>query len=181
MRSQQNTVETDTKRILRLPRDNTKITKNRSVVVCDTTRCSKLAWTLLKEGSGAFGSGPEIFLDDSTALLACPGRPKIGLGAPFGRSKAVLSASGCVSETALVAQDDPRSIFRRYGLDLRRFSCDFSSIFARAACDEAIDSRSLASSRRGPRRWSNVSRNDCRALHVQPNVVAYPHAHLVLD
>ena len=58
VRNQQNTVKTDTKRISRLPHDNTKITKHRSVVVCDTARCSKLVWTLLQDGSGAFGDRP---------------------------------------------------------------------------------------------------------------------------
>ena len=57
VRSQQNMVKTDKKRISRLLRDNTKITKDRSVVVRNTARCSKLAWTLLRDGPGASGAG----------------------------------------------------------------------------------------------------------------------------
>ena len=116
--------------------------------------------------------------DGSWTLLARPGRPKIGLGAPFGRPKAVPSTSGRVSETALVAQGDPRSIFRRFWSDLAWISVDFRPtfrrFFARAACDETTESRALASSRRVPRRWSNVFRNDRRTLDFQLNVVAYP-------
>ena len=54
-RSQQNTVKTDTKRISWLPRDNTQTATNRSADVRDTARCSKLAWTLLRDGPGASG------------------------------------------------------------------------------------------------------------------------------
>ena len=70
------------------------------------------------------------------------------LGASLGwPGEAVLSASGRVPETALGARTDPRSIFRRFFMDFwlhfRRFSSDFSSsIFARAACDEATKSES---------------------------------------
>ena len=53
--TQQNTVKTDTKRISWLPRDSTKTATNRSADVRDTARCSKLAWTLLRDGPGASG------------------------------------------------------------------------------------------------------------------------------
>ena len=80
--------------------------------------------------------GPGTLLDGSWALLARLGRPKIGLGASCGCPKTVPSASGRIPEKTLGAQTGPRSIFLRFGMDFRRFSKDFSSIFARAACDE---------------------------------------------
>ena len=55
VRTQQNTVKTDTKRISWLPRDSTKTATNRSADVRDTARCSELAWTLLRDGPGASG------------------------------------------------------------------------------------------------------------------------------
>ena len=55
VRTQQSTVKTDTKRISWLPRDNTQTATNRSADVRDTARCSKLAWTLLRDGPGASG------------------------------------------------------------------------------------------------------------------------------
>ena len=66
----------------------------------------------------------------------------------------------------------------RFGLDFRRFSNDFLSIFARAACDEDTK-KNLKKESRGPRRkswllrWavasycSHVFRNYFRTLRVQ--------------
>ena len=73
--------------------------------------------------------GPGTLLDDSWPLLARPGRPQIGLGAPFGRPQAVLSASGRVPKTVLSAQNGPTSIFRRFLVDLVRIFADFGPIF----------------------------------------------------
>ena len=108
VRSQQNTLKTDTKRISQLPHDNTKITKHRSVVVCDTARCSKFVWT---DGSGAFGDPPRDPIDDSLALLACLGRPKIAPGTILGRPGPITSACWSVFKTALSIQNCARSNF----------------------------------------------------------------------
>ena len=75
--------------------------------------------------------GPGTLLDGSWPLLARLGRPKIGFGAAFGCPKAIPSASGRVPEIALGAQNGPRSIFRRFGVDLGWIFIDFRSIFRR--------------------------------------------------
>ena len=87
-------------------------------------------------------AGPGTLLDGSWPLLARPGRPKIGFGAAFGCPKAIPSASGRVPETALGAQNGPRSIFRRFGMDFRQFWNEFSSIFVRVAHDEGMKAES---------------------------------------
>ena len=134
--------------------------------------------------------GPGTLLDGSWALLARLGRPKIGLGASFGCPKTVPSASGRIPEKTLGAQTGPRSIFLRFGMDFRRFSKDFSSIFARAACDEGTK-QNLKKESCDPHRASwplrhavasyclYVFRNGLRTLRVQSFCVAYPQAHLV--
>ena len=86
--------------------------------------------------------GPGALLDGSWALLARPGRPQIGLRTTFGRPKAVPSVSGRVPDTAWGDHNGSRSIFCRFGVHVRRFSNDFSSIFVRAACDEGTNSES---------------------------------------
>ena len=93
--------------------------------------------------------GPRTLLDVSWPLLARPGRLKIGLWAAFGRPQAVPSASGCVPETALSAQNGPRSTFRRFLVDLARIFEDFRSIFRRFfdRCSVILDAVSSASVR----------------------------------
>ena len=51
------------------------------------------------------GTGPEILLDDSLALLACPGRPKITPGTALGRPGPVTSAGWSVFKTAWSGQN----------------------------------------------------------------------------
>ena len=118
MRTQQNTVKTDTRGTSEFSRDKTKPTKNRSEDAFEAARCSAGARTAHREGLGASSGCPARLLDGSWPLLARPGRPKIGFGPAFGRPKAVPSASGRVPETALGAQNGPRSIFRRFWVDL---------------------------------------------------------------
>ena len=83
------------------------------------------------------------------------------------------------------------SIFHGFGLHFRRFSKDFSSNFARPACDESTN-RNLKKESRDPHRasWllrgavasycSHAFRNDFRTLHVQPFFIAYLQVHLVI-
>ena len=75
--------------------------------------------------------GPGTLLDGSWPLLARLGRPKIGFGAAFGHPKAIPSASGRIPETALGTQNGPRSIFRRFGVDLGWIFVDFRTIVRR--------------------------------------------------
>ena len=53
-------------------------------------------------------------LDGAWPLLACPGHPQIGLGAPFGRPSTVPSVSGRVPETTLGLRTGPTSIFHMF-------------------------------------------------------------------
>ena len=79
---------------------------------------------------GRLGTRSGALLDRLRPLWTRPGRLKIAPRAVFGRPELVPSASRRVPETALSAQNRPRSNFRRFWLDFRRFSNDFSSIFA---------------------------------------------------
>ena len=99
--------------------------KTRSTALRTPQAFGRLTGRVLERLRGSSGT----FSDGSWTLLARPGRPKIGLGAPFGCPKAVPSATGHVSETALVAQDDPRSMFRRFRSDLAWIFVDFRPIF----------------------------------------------------
>ena len=138
--------------------------------------------------------GPGTLLDGSWPLLARLGRPKIGFGAAFGRPKAVPSASGRVPETALGAQNGPRSIFLRFWLNLGWMVVDFRKIFRRFSFEPRAtkaQEQNLKKGSRDPQRtsWllccavafycSYVFPNDVRTMHVQPCCVAYPQAHLV--
>ena len=133
-------------------------------------------------------------LDGSWPLLARPGRRKIGFGAAFGCPKAVQSASGRVPEAAWGAQNGPRSIFHRFGVDLGWIFVDFRMIFRRFSLEpRATKARkqNLTKKSCDPQRtpWllrcavasycSPIFRNDFRTLRVQPFFVAYPQAHLV--
>ena len=75
--------------------------------------------------------GPGTLLDVSRLLSARLGRLKIGLWAAFGRPPAVPNTSGRIPETALSAQNGPRSIFRQFLLDFAKKIIDFGFIFRR--------------------------------------------------
>ena len=102
----------------------------------------QLRWAMRAALADVLGIAPQLserlwaalgaLFDGFWPLLASRGRPKIGFGAAFGCPKAVLSASGRVPATAFGAQIGPRSIFHRFG----SIWGGFSSIFARAVCDE---------------------------------------------
>ena len=94
---------------------------------------------------------PGTLLDGSWPLLTRPGRPQIGLGAPFGRPQAVLSASGRVPETTLGLRTSPTSIFHRFFPDFgfassifKRFFVDFRSSRLRRSNKIRISKRSRA-------------------------------------
>ena len=88
---------------------------------------------------------PGTLMDASWSLLARPGRPLIGLGAALWRPKTVPSVR-TRSRNGLGRPNRPlivfRTIFRSFWGHFHRFSIDFSSIFARAACDEGTESES---------------------------------------
>ena len=135
VRRQQNTVKTGTRGTSEISRDKTKPTKNRSEGAFDCARCNTSAHTAHSKGLGASWGGSGKLLDGSWPLLARSGRPKIGLGAAFGPPAPVPSASGRLPEAALGARNGPRSICRRFLVDLRRFS----SMFDRFFVDESLD------------------------------------------
>ena len=137
-----------------------------------------------------------MFFDASHSLLACLGRPKIGLGASFVRPEAVPSASSCVPDTAMGAQDVPRSTSRQFWDHLAWIFVDFRLIFRnlffkptamkshdRKLEKESCDPHCLT--------WllhcavvtycPCIFGNDRRMLYVQPFVVSYPQAHLVFS
>ena len=98
------------------------------------------------DASEAFLGRLEGILGRYWPLLGRPRRSQICLGATLGRPKAVPSASGRVPEKAWGAQTGPRSLFRRFWIDLGYIFVDFRmtflSIFAEAACDEDTESES---------------------------------------
>ena len=144
--------------------------------------------------SGPFLGRLEAILGRSWPLLACPGRPQIGLGATLGRPKAVPSASERVPETVLGAQTGPRSIFRRFFVDFDFILVDFPAFFRGFSLKPPAtktQNQSLKKESRDPHCASWLLRcavasfcpyvfpNGLRTLHVQPFFVAYPQAHLV--
>ena len=119
---------------------------------------------------------------------------QIGLGAAFGRPKAVPSASGRVPETALGAQNGSRPIFRRFWVGLGWIFVEFRTIFRRFALEPRAtktQKQDLKKEPRDPQRtsWllrcgrasycSHIFPNFFRTLHDQFFFVAYPQAHLV--
>ena len=131
----------------------------------------------------------------SQVLLARPGRSKISPAAFFWRSGSVPRASRCVSETALGAQNCPRSILHRFFMDFACMFMDFRKIFRRISLEPPVtkaQNRNLKKESRDPHRasWllrgavasycSHAFRNDFWAVHFQPFSIAYPQAHLVI-
>ena len=150
----------------------------------------ELSRRLLERPWGAWATR----LDGSWPLLARPGWPKIGFGAPLGRAQAGPSASGRVPEADLGAPNGPNSIFHRFGVDFGKVFIDFRLIFHRFSSEPRASKtrkQNLKKKSRDPQRtsWllrcavasccSHVFRNDFRTLRVQPFFVAYPQAHLV--
>ena len=75
------------------------------------------------------GTGLGMLLGGARALLACPGRPKIGPRAFFWRPSPFWSASWRVPQMALSAQERPRP--KENFTIFSAIFVDFSSIFAR--------------------------------------------------
>ena len=150
VRTQQNTVKTDTRGTSEFSRDKTKPTKNRSEDAFEAARCSAGARTAHREGLGASSGCPARLLDGSWPLLARPGRPKIGFGAAFGRPKAVPSGSGRVSETAWALETAQDRFFVDFGSVWGGFSSSFGRFF--------VDLRSSRVRRRHKSRISKKSR-----------------------
>ena len=73
VRSQQNTVKTDTKHTSELLRANAKTTNNRSVSMFGSTRYSKHARTPLRAGPGASRDWPRDAFGRLPAALGSPG------------------------------------------------------------------------------------------------------------
>ena len=130
----------------------------------------------------------------SQVLLARSRCSKIGPAAFFWRPGSILGASRCVSETALSAQNRPRSILHRFFMDFASIFVNFRKIFRRISLEPPVtkaQNRNLKKESRDPHRasWllrgavasycSHAFRNDFRTLHVQPFFIAYPQAHLV--
>ena len=77
------------------------------------------------------GTGLGTLLDDSWALLACPGRPKMSSRLALWRPGPVPSTSQSVSSLALTPQNRPTSIFPRSVVDLGSMFVNFRSNFQR--------------------------------------------------
>ena len=112
VRTQQNTIKRGTGRTSELSRDKTKTTKNRSASAFDDPRCFDRARMRFGTVLGRLGTRPGALLDRPRPPRARPGRPKIAPRAVFGRPEPVPSESRRVLETALNAQNRPRSNFR---------------------------------------------------------------------
>ena len=88
----------------------------RSTALSAPKALGRLTGRVLERLEGGLGT----LLGGSLPLLVRQGRPEIDLGAAFGRPRAVPSASRRVPESAAGAQNDPRSIFRQFLVDLGR-------------------------------------------------------------
>ena len=93
-------------------------------------------------------TGPGRLLAGSQLLLARPRCSKIGPAAFFWRPGSILSASRCVSETALSAQNRPRSILHRFSMDLGSIFVDFRKIFRRISLDPPVTKAQIGISKR---------------------------------
>ena len=124
------------------------------------------------------GTGLGMLLDGARALLACPGRPKIGPRVFFWRPSPFWSASWRVPQMALSAQERPRPKFHRFFTDFRRFFVHFCSILAlsgtlvKPTCDRACYSFGVTKRSRAHVRTS-VNRAFLRAQH-RSNMQAPP-------
>ena len=76
---------------------------------------------------------PGDALERLLGALGAPGAPQDRLWGGIWVSKTVPSASGRVPETALGAPTDPKSIFRRFFVDLGFIFDDFPAIFRRCS------------------------------------------------
>ena len=77
-----------------------------------------------------------------------PDAPRSGLRPFFWRPGSILSASPCVSETALSAQNRPRSILHRFSMDLGSIFVDFRKIFRRISLDPPVTKAQIGISKR---------------------------------
>ena len=64
------------------------------------------------------------------------------------RPGSILGASRCVSETALNAQNRPRSILHRFSMDLDLIFVDFRKIFRRISLDPPVTKAQIGISKR---------------------------------
>ena len=132
----------------------------------------------------------EALVGVSRLFSALPGHVWMG----FERSKAVLSASRRVSETASSAQNRPRSILHRFFVDCGSIFVHFRKTCRRVSleppvtkaqnrnlkkqsCDHHRASRLL----RGAvlSHCSHAFRHDFRTLHIQPFFIEYLQVHLL--
>ena len=107
------------------------MTKNRSKIVLQALPTAfgnpNSFASVLEAAPAALGlwGAPATLLDGFWPLWARLGRPKIGFGPAFGRSKTLPGASGRVPEAPEGAQNGPKSIFRRFGVDSGWIFLDF--------------------------------------------------------
>ena len=149
VRTQQNTVKTDTRGTSEFSRNKTKPTKNRSEDAFEAARCSAGARTAHREGLAIV---LERLRGARRGFWTAPGRSWLARGAPRSAlcrhlgvqkpSRARPDASPKRLGRSKRLKIDFSSILGRSGVDFRRVLDDFSSIYARAACDEGTKAES---------------------------------------
>ena len=89
------------------------------------------SWDVSRRLAERLGAGLGTLLDASWPLLGHPGRHLVGFGAPLGCPRGAPSVSGRVPKTALGAESNPGSIFRRFFVDWGCVLVDFFMYFQR--------------------------------------------------
>ena len=125
VRSVQNTGRSYDFHTSEVPCDKTKTLKIAPRARVDCLRCCESAWTELWAGPEASRDRPRDALGRLPGSLGAPGRPKIGLGASYGRPGPVPSTSRHVPETVLSNPNHLQANLHGFSLIFGRFHLDF--------------------------------------------------------